>query len=121
MGRSLFAILNGRFGPKVDSITRRQMLQRTLAAGAGALVSTRLGFIQDSKGASRPVGKRVVVVGAGFSGLAAAYELMSAGYDVTVLEARGRASGRVVTFADLVSGKTVEGGESSSAATTRRG
>ena len=24
MGRSLFAILNGRFGPKVDAITRRE-------------------------------------------------------------------------------------------------
>ena len=53
---------------------------------------------------------RVVVVGAGFSGLAAAYELSRAGYDVTVVEARNRVGGRVISFTDLVPGKNVEGG-----------
>ena len=57
----------------------------------------------------RPPG-RVVVIGAGFSGLAAAYELSSAGYDVTVVEARNRVGGRVVSFSDMVPGKNVEGG-----------
>ncbi|GAA0902415.1 flavin monoamine oxidase family protein [Pseudonocardia zijingensis] len=38
---------------------------------------------------------RVVVLGAGPAGLAAAYELGKAGYDVTVLEARTRPGGRV--------------------------
>jgi monoamine oxidase len=51
-----------------------------------------------------------VIVGAGFSGLAAGYELQSAGYAVTLLEARNRIGGRVLTFRDLVNGKTVEGG-----------
>jgi monoamine oxidase len=53
---------------------------------------------------------RVVVVGAGFSGLAAAYELSRAGYEVTVVEARNRVGGRVISFSDLVPGKNVEGG-----------
>ena len=51
-----------------------------------------------------------MVVGAGFSGLAAAYELSQAGYEVTVVEARNRVGGRVISFSDLVPGKIVEGG-----------
>jgi monoamine oxidase len=43
---------------------------------------------------------RVVVVGAGLAGLAAAYELTRAGVEVLVLEARGRPGGRVHTLRD---------------------
>jgi len=53
--------------------------------------------------------RKVVVVGAGFAGLACAYELVKAGYDVTVLEARPRVGGRVVSF-NMVPGKVTEGG-----------
>ena len=60
--------------------------------------------------ARTPSGKTIVIIGAGFSGLTAAHELLAAGYDVTVLEARDRVSGRVVSFDNFVPGRWVEGG-----------
>lgn len=84
------------------------MLQTTLLASAGLLLSGNRalgGILRSAFGA-----KRICVVGAGFSGLACAYELLAAGYDVTVIEARGRVGGRVLSFSDLVPGKNVEGG-----------
>ena len=51
--------------------------------------------------------QHITVVGAGFAGMAAAYELNSLGYAVTVLEARQRVSGRVWSK-KLANGTTVE-------------
>lgn len=51
----------------------------------------------------------VAVVGAGFSGLAAALELQSAGLDPIVLEARDRVGGRVLNH-ELEGGEVVEVG-----------
>ena len=48
--------------------------------------------------------RRVIVVGAGFAGLAAAYELGRAGFEVVVLEARDRIGGRVHTVRDPFEG-----------------
>ena len=50
---------------------------------------------------------RVVVVGAGFAGLAAAWELQQAGVEVVVLEARDRVGGRVWSR-ELASGAVIE-------------
>lgn len=51
---------------------------------------------------AQPIGRArptsVLVLGAGLAGLAAAYELEQAGYDVTVLEARTRPGGRALTL-----------------------
>lgn len=98
----LYARLHRRFGRTDDGMTRREMVRTSLAATAGLLLSSRFGMAQ--------TGKRVVVIGAGFSGLTAAYELSRAGYQVTVVEARGRVGGRVISFGDVVPGKNVEGG-----------
>jgi len=109
MSRSLFARLNQRYGRPVDVFTRREMLAATLAGSAGLLLS-RLPVFAQAPAAAKANGKSVVVIGAGFSGLACAHELLSAGYDVSIVEARNRVSGRVISFGDLVPNKNVEGG-----------
>lgn len=113
MGRSLFRDLNRRFAPAPDAFTRRQMLQASLATGAGLLMSSSV----LARMGRRPAmgSKRVVIVGAGFAGLACAHELKSAGYDVTIIEARNRVGGRVLSFNadfknEFVPGRNVEGG-----------
>jgi monoamine oxidase len=100
--RSLYARLNSRFGAPID---RREMIKRSLAAAAGVLLSDRFSFA-----APRQSSPRVVVIGGGFAGLSAAYELSRAGANVTVLEARNRVGGRVVSFSDLAPGGAMEGG-----------
>jgi len=107
MAISLYNRLRKRFGPPPDGATRREVLRGSLAAGAALLISGRAHAAGPRR---KAMGKRVVVIGAGFGGLAAAHELAAVGYDVTVLEARNRVGGRILSFGDLVKGKSVEGG-----------
>ncbi len=91
----------GRGRLRVD---RRGFLRT--AAMAGAVVALRpidlLAWREgpDALGrAGHP--RRVLVLGAGVAGLAAAIELSGAGHDVTILEGRPRAGGRVRTLRGL--------------------
>ncbi|MBM4014704.1 MAG: FAD-dependent oxidoreductase [Planctomycetes bacterium] len=106
MSRSLYGWMKRRRMPRIDALTRRQLLERS-AAGAAALLLSGCGFLgrADSRG-----GRRIVVVGGGFAGLVAAHELRAAGYAVTLVEARSRTGGRVLTFGDFVPGRVIEGG-----------
>ncbi len=90
-----------------DPWTRREFLRTTLAAGAGLFLSGQTGFGQRHRLRSRP---RVLIIGAGFSGLACAFELQGAGADVIVLEARGRLGGRVLSLDSFIKGRLVEAG-----------
>ena len=47
-------------------------------------------------------GKKVIIVGAGISGLTAGYLLKKAGHNVVILEASNRAGGRIQTYRSLI-------------------
>ena len=89
------------------ALSRRDLLRAGLLAAGGLLSGAWPSFATGGNVGAR---RRVIVVGAGFSGLACAYELSSIGYDVTVFEARQRVGGRVLSLKELIPGKNVEGG-----------
>src|SRR5262245_12599200 len=56
----------------------------------------------------RSMRDRVVIIGAGLAGLAAATALAQRGFRVTLLESRGRLGGRASSFQDVASGQLVD-------------
>jgi monoamine oxidase len=80
-------------------LPRRDFLTICMS-GAAAISVLRLDAAGVQSGLLERKGpaKKVIVVGAGLAGLAAAYELTQAGHDVTVLEVRLRPGGRVRTL-----------------------
>ncbi|WP_066812475.1 flavin monoamine oxidase family protein [Sphingomonas asaccharolytica] len=79
----------------------RRTFLKTVAAGLGA---SMIGSETLAQNAPLPrSAKKVIVAGAGITGLCCAYELMQRGIDVTVLEASGRYGGHVYTGHDGLS------------------
>jgi monoamine oxidase len=74
-----------------NKINRRNFLKVLSAVSLGTALSPKNIFAQRRE-------KSCVIVGAGFSGLAAAYKLKNAGWKVTILEARDRIGGRVYSY-----------------------
>ena len=90
------------------TMTKRRFLQSIGAvAGVGAVYRTMEALGLSGIGtahaatpelpAGSGAGKNIVILGAGISGMAAAWELSKAGYHCTILEATGRAGGRSFT------------------------
>ena len=73
-----------------SGLTRRDFLTRAGTATLGIPLLFRTSFASAAHSC--------VVIGAGLSGLAAAYALKRAGWRVTVLEARDRIGGRVLSY-----------------------
>jgi monoamine oxidase len=94
----------------VHNLDRRTFLKRSLISGAALAGGPRsLANTFQVAPAARP--QKVIVVGAGIAGLVAAFELMQAGHQVVVLEARNRAGGRIFTLRDgFADGLFVEAG-----------
>jgi len=90
--------------------------RRTVLAGAaalGAATAAPRGWAAPAVAAPSGGGSaRIVVVGAGLAGLSAAYQLRSAGYSATVIEASDRIGGRCWTIREFEDDQIAEhGGE----------
>ena len=94
----------------MDDLKRREFIRNSILAGAGLSLTVpeilqarprqispveKVPFIQKNISA-----RKIIVAGAGISGLCCAYELMKAGHEVIVLEASGRHGGHVFTGRD---------------------
>ena len=94
-------------------IKRRSFIKNSVLAGMGMSFANPLEAADDvahPADAEKYValqkaqsGKKIIIGGAGISGLCCAYELMKHGHDVTVLEANGRHGGHVFTGRDGLS------------------
>lgn len=93
---------------RLPGLTRRSFLKNAALAAPAVAALPRLASatepVAPDQSATQPAAqpgsppRKVVVVGAGLAGLAAAWELVQSGHDVTVLEAQHRPGGRVWTL-----------------------
>ncbi|HXR83975.1 MAG TPA: FAD-dependent oxidoreductase [Hanamia sp.] len=88
------------------SLKRRTFIRNTVIAGIGVSITPELlktTAAENSAGKSSKKQKKVIVAGAGITGLCCGYELLKKGHDVTILEASGRYGGHVFTGRDGLS------------------
>ncbi len=98
----------------MENLKRREFIKNTVIAGVGTSLITP-GIIKAHNNENVRVeggkkslsefkkNKKVIVAGAGITGLCCAYELMKSGHEVVILEANGRHGGHVFTGRDGLS------------------
>jgi NADPH-dependent 2,4-dienoyl-CoA reductase/sulfur reductase-like enzyme len=97
MGRSIYARLYRKFG-SIPSLAERQNATQQKIRRSGEHYPLELKELDVARGTLSS--RSIVVVGAGFAGLTAAWWLSHHGASVVVLEARDRVGGRVWTHRD---------------------
>ena len=76
------------------------------------MVRVGAAVLTERRGRARPPApKKVVVLGAGYAGLACAAELVARGHEVTLLEARALLGGRAHSFVDPKTGLVLDNGQ----------
>ena len=96
-----FRMPSKKFTSPDASVTRRRFLEQLGLVGGTSLVMTAMNSWELMAGQAegrpqltgKPSRNKVIVLGAGVSGLVTAYELGKLGYDVRILEARERVGG----------------------------
>ena len=101
----------------MSEFSRRKFIKKSilLSLGASYIISCQDNDMLTSSETPDSSGddsnNKIIIIGAGISGLVAGYELTLAGYNVTILEARDRIGGRVLTIRSPFSNNHyVEGG-----------
>jgi len=95
----------------MTGLKRRTFIRNTVIAGIGASMTPSVlqaknvkeSSVAGTKKVSAADKKKVIVAGAGITGLCCGYELMKLGHQVTILEAGGRYGGHVFTGHDGLS------------------
>ena len=78
-------------------ISRRKALRLATFIGTIWLTSNDTIFAEEEKTNINIKRKKVIVIGAGMAGVTAAKQLLENNFDVTVIEARERPGGRILT------------------------
>jgi len=99
----------------LNQIERRNFDVMTVPVKLSRFTKARLIFrakVREKRAPARPPApKKVVVLGAGYAGLAAAAELVLRGHDVTLVEGRALLGGRAHSFVDAKSGLILDNGQ----------
>ncbi|KAK3588182.1 hypothetical protein CHS0354_012244 [Potamilus streckersoni] len=89
---------------------RKLFFDKITKGGLQYVYEFRKGISDPQKNGTTSKEKHVIIVGAGISGLVAAYELEQAGHKTTIIELTNRVGGRVKTVHEFPKGLHAEGG-----------